>query len=258
MRVMDIPPFPHRVEIFDLEYLYRTRLTQKPDLRAEVGIALLEYMGWPNDSAAREQATAILRRWAHQSGHSVLPKRIGIIQQQWARVADIVSFHYDLRCGGHLEARGGSSVGQSIFLFCKLAQRKGTGKANLWKIWETFKDVAHLATAVIIVCADLKERPSLGVEPQQLLPLRVALLIPELVIAVALELEKYGLNYVPTVRNEPMSDPETLWRIPTDIDVVPLPPPVRKIRGRDIAVLNSRVAGNRGRANRRETTPALD
>jgi hypothetical protein len=52
-------------------------------------------------------------------------------------------------------------------------------------------------------------------------------------------------------------DPETLWRIPPDINVAPLPPPARKIRSQDKVILNDRRAGNRGRANQRETTPVL-
>ena len=55
------------------------------------------------------------------------------------------------------------------------------------------------------------------------------------------------------VRTEPALDPDTLWRIPADINVVPFPPPIRKLRPQDIVVLNNRRAGNRGRANK--TTP---
>ena len=52
-------------------------------------------------------------------------------------------------------------------------------------------------------------------------------------------------------------DPETLWRIPADINVAPLKPPVRTVPRKTIAILNARRAGNRGRANRNKTTPVL-
>jgi hypothetical protein len=40
-----------------------------------------------------------------------------------------------------------------------------------------------------------------------------------------------------------MLDPETLWRIKTDANVVPVPPPVRKINSKGTAVLNAQRAG---------------
>jgi len=59
----------------------------------------------------------------------------------------------------------------------------------------------------------------------------------------------------PSDWSEPKFDPNTLWRIPPDINVVPLPPPSRNIRPQDLCVLNKRRAGNRGRVNRCKTTP---
>jgi hypothetical protein len=40
-----------------------------------------------------------------------------------------------------------------------------------------------------------------------------------------------------------MLDPETLWPIKTDANVVPVPLPVRKINSKGTAVLNARRAG---------------
>jgi hypothetical protein len=40
-----------------------------------------------------------------------------------------------------------------------------------------------------------------------------------------------------------------LWRIPADVNVVPVALPIRKLRRLDLGVLNARRAGNRGRAN---------
>jgi hypothetical protein len=83
----------------------------------------------------------------------------------------------------------------------------------------------------------------------------MTMLMPDFVVAVAMEFQRYGLSVVPHARNEPALDPETLWRIPPDIDVVPFPLPVRKIGVQDLTVLNKRRAGNRGTANVRKTTP---
>jgi hypothetical protein len=49
-----------------------------------------------------------------------------------------------------------------------------------------------------------------------------------------------------------------LWRIRPDVNVKPVPPPVRKINSKRAAVLNARRAGNRGSSKRRlKTTPVF-
>jgi hypothetical protein len=82
----------------------------------------------------------------------------------------------------------------------------------------------------------------------------MTMLMPDFVLAVALEFERIGLSSVPFGCTAPALDPQTLWRIPTDSNVVALPPPSRKIRPQDIRILNARRAGNRGRANRKTTS----
>jgi len=82
----------------------------------------------------------------------------------------------------------------------------------------------------------------------------MAMLMPYFVLAVALEFERYGLSVVPHARTEPALDLETLWRIPSDINVAPFPFLIRTIRAQDLQVLNTRRAGNRGKAKVPKTT----
>jgi hypothetical protein len=72
-------------------------------------------------------------------------------------------------------------------------------------------------------------------------------MLPDFVLALAVSLQEYGLNSIPHSRNEPMLDPETLWHIAAGLNVVAVPPPVRKVGGEAIAILNARRAGNRGK-----------
>jgi hypothetical protein len=81
------------------------------------------------------------------------------------------------------------------------------------------------------------------------------MMMPDFVLSLALSLQEYGLSSIPQSREQPMLDPETLWRIPRDMNVVPVPPPVRKVSNDGIAILNARRAGNRGRANASKTPP---
>ena len=83
------------------------------------------------------------------------------------------------------------------------------------------------------------------------------MLMPDFVLSVALSWQEYGLKNIPQSREQPMLDPETLWRVPPDTNVAAVPPPARKIDSHSIAVLNARRAGNRGKSKPRKTTPVL-
>jgi hypothetical protein len=181
-------------------------------------------MGWPNNSAAREAAISMLARWLDTGEDNDAAKHLAEIDEEWGHVADLVHLHLDIDQGGHLKSRGGASVGKAVYLLSKTAKTRGTRPANAWKSWEKYKDVAHLIAAAILVCGDMDtihRKKSLGLDLQQLLPLRVVLLVPELIIAVGLAYEKYGLAYVPKGGTQPMFNHQTLWRIPEDINVVP-------------------------------------
>ena len=260
MRTMQIDRFPgEKIEITDLGSLIIERLTDERVVWPQQAVPLVGYMAWPNDAAARG-------RWllAHQdndqSAPSELIRKLKIIQQHWARVADIVHLYFDLVKGRHQERRGGASVGKAISLIKANAKSKGTGTAKLWEVWKTYKDVAHLVTAAVLVSGEAQTRHQSAPFAKRLAqfqPYRMAMLVPELVISVAMTFENDGLSAAPSCK-APLFDPESLWRIPVNINLTSVPPPDRKITTADLAVLSARRAGNRGRANRRWTTPVFD
>jgi hypothetical protein len=260
MRVLDIPPFPRQIEIPDLENFLRTRISEIV-MWPNQAIPLLGAMCHPNDEAARDALMSILRSWpAHSgSGRPPVPDKLGRIQADWLKVADIFHIYCDLIEGRHQERRGGPSIGKAVALVSGNASSWGTGTANLWKLWGAYKDVAHLVTAATLIAAEVQRRfadcppRSQGLNPTQFVPFQMAMLMPDLVLAVAMEFERYGLGVATDDGLDPVFDPDTIWRIPVDINVAPLPPPIRKLRQQDIVVLNNRRAGNRGRANK--TTP---
>jgi len=264
MRVLEIPLFPQQIEIPDLEHFLRTRLSETVVMWPNQSLPLLGYMCCPNDEAGRDALVRTLRSWSDHSGpgRPRIPHRLGRIQADWLKVADIFHSFCDLIEGSHQERRGGPSIGKAVTLVAANARRRGTAEANLWKLWGVYKDVAHLVTATTLICTEARQRfrerppgPG-GLSPTQFVPFQMALLMPDLVLAVAMEFERIGLGVESDARSEPVLDPDTLWRIPADINVTPLPPPFRKLRPQDIVVLNNRRAGNRGRANK--TTPVSD
>jgi hypothetical protein len=263
MRVMEIARFPRWIEILDLNNLFRARLSQPVVMWPKQAIGLLGYMCYPNDQAARGALLRTLRSWpeASDAAPPAIPDRLGRIQNDWLRVADIFHTHRDLIKGGHQARRGGPSIGKAITLVAANTKSCGTGAATLWKNWSTYKDVAHLVTAATLICAEArtrfrnKSRGPFALSSDQFIPFQMALLMPDLVIALGLDFERVGLGVLPHARTEPTLDPETLWRIPPNINVTPIPPPIRKIRAQDLTVLNNRRAGNRGQANIRNTAP---
>jgi hypothetical protein len=254
MRVMDIPPFPRKFDNPDLENLLRTRLTETV-MWPDQAIRLLGYMCHPNDETARDTLVQMLRSWgdASEDLRPAIPPRLRRIQADWLKVADIFHNYCDLLEGRHQERRGGPSIGKAITLVATNAKSRGTAEANLWKLWGIYKDVAPLVTAATLICAEASTRfrnrppgPS-GLSLMQIIPFQMAWLMPDFVLAVSMEFERHGLRIASDARTEPALDPDTLWRIPADINVAPFPLLIRKIRPQDVVVLNDRRAGNRRR-----------
>ena len=253
MRIMEIPGFQRHIKISDLDYLYQYRLNQDVVLFADQAIPLLGYMCWPNDPKRRDQLMRTVRSWPEGSGQ--IPNRLRGIQHKWLRVADLFHLYFDLAEGKHQERRGGPSIGKAVTLAVANAKSRGTGASRLWDIWAAYKDVAHLVTAAALICADVHHRVpkeeigEFGLPVNQFLPFPLAMMMPDLVLAVALEFERFGLSQIPHGQTKSTLNPDTLWRIPSDINVTPVAPPARKIRTEDFAVLNPRRAGNRGLPN---------
>jgi hypothetical protein len=267
MRVMEIPGFPQKIEITDLGHFYRARLSQTLVIWPQQAIPLLGYMCYPNDPEARDALRRTMWSWpsGSEAAPPAVPEGLGRVQNDWLRVADIFHLHFDLVEGQHQARRGGPSIGKATTLVAASAKSLGTGTSTLWKSWSAYKDVAHLVTAATLICAEARTRyrnkplGPFGLSLDQFVPFQMAMLMPDLVLAVALDCERFGLSIVPHARTEPTLDPQTVWRIPPDINVTLFPLLKRKIRGQDLSVLNSRRAGNRGKAKKaarlHKTTP---
>jgi hypothetical protein len=289
MRVMDIYRFydgPNG-SYENIGDLIKKRLVENIALFPHQSSRLISYIAWPNDETARDgwmrvhvNSAAAARESNDRTGNQprettskvdphwaaawetpeVFLRRLKLIQQHWARAADILHLHYDLAQGGHQKRRGGPSVGKAIHLLAATAKVKGTAKSKLWEIWRRYKDVAHLTAAAVLVSAEAQHRHRAErweVPTNRLRPLHVIDLLPDLVLGVAMTFEKYGLEAPVHGREGPLFDPATLWRIPDEIGLSAVPPPARRIRAEDTAVLNARRAGHRGKRRPSKATPVL-
>ena len=245
------------MQITEIDAFIRLRLMDDVVMRPKQAVPMVGYMAWPNDATGRARWLQIHKQASQRSARDTFAS-LKLIQKHWTRVADIVHLHFDLAAGAHQQRRGGVSIGKSISLVAANAKSAGTGTAKLWEIWKAYKDVAHLVTAAVLIAGEAQmrhRRAPYGLKLTELQPYRMAMLLPDLVMAVAMTIESYGLKSVGHGRNEPMLDPESLWRIPPEINLTPLEFQARPLTRASIAVLNARRAGNRGKV---KTTPVSD
>src|SRR5262249_16123918 len=136
MRIMEIPGFPGaKIQLTDLGWLIKVRVTKDLIFWPDQAVPPVGYMAWANAPELREHWLNA-HRCDDQAAIKALAAKLKIIQQHWARVADIVHLHYDLARGQHQKRRGGASVGKAIALIDAKAKSKGTGAAKLWEIWK--------------------------------------------------------------------------------------------------------------------------
>src|SRR3974377_2638461 len=108
MRVREILPFPRTIESRDLEKFIRTRLSQTFVMWPAQAIALVGYMCWPNDAAARSEALTMLKNWPDEVDRASVPRRLHRIQHEWLRVADIFYVYWDLVAAQPTPRSGGA------------------------------------------------------------------------------------------------------------------------------------------------------
>src|SRR5260370_641097 len=221
--------FARKIEIPDFDFFVRSRLNQETVIWPEQAIPLVGYMGWPNDPEGRAASLAIMRGWLQ--GSRAVPPRLRQIQTDWARVADIFHIHFDLTEGGHQRRRGGPSIGKAIEVAARSIRAKGAHPANLWRAWKEYKDLAHLVTAATIICADARPRAKFKsfldfrLDAERLGPFTIAMMMPDFVVSLGLSFQEYGLNSIAQSREQPMLDPQNLWRIAPEMNVVAGTPP---------------------------------
>jgi hypothetical protein len=265
MRTMKIPPFPQRIEISDIKSLTDARLNGKFTL-SEQAAALAEYILYPASEAARTSFGSSLRSCADPLRLNL--ERMRRIQYRWLRVADVFHLYYDMAAGGHQSRRGGATLSKAVHVAAKNTKSLGTSEATFWSAWKSCKDVAPLVTSTILIWANTRTVFSADyvaafrthddaepIKPDQLLPFHIALLMPDLVLAAGRSFEEFALNIAG--RSDAGLDPETLWRIPEEVNVTPVPPPIRSIRPEDKRTLDARRAGNRGRRNKAQVDQRL-
>ena len=203
MPVMEIPRFPRKIKISDLDNFIRTRLSQTVVMWPEQAISLLGYMCCPSDEGARARLVRTLWSWgeASEDAQPAIPPKLRRFQKDWLRVADTMHLMCDLAEGRHQARRGGPSIGKAITLVDAKSRNRGAKASSLWKIWSTYKSVAHLVTAAALICSDTLTRSRvrsfgpLGLSVTQISTFKMAMLMPDLVLAVALEFQRQGTAF---------------------------------------------------------------
>jgi hypothetical protein len=270
MRGMNLPPLPRpSSDVESCWTLYLSRIAGAMPL-PEASQLLVAYMAWPNDEEERNQwmATAIAffvagqvpASWPGQdvfqlfgglravadSSFSPMMEKLVRIQNRWQRVADVMQMVIDIHHDKRGPIRGGASISKALDVLQNYNALPV--KSRLSRDWSDFRDVAHLVAAAAAIAAAGQQRTD-QVEAGALLT--PVLYVPEVVLALGLAYQRFGLSFRPHGGSAPIISSETSWRIPDEKDPAILPLPVRRLSDADFDYLSNK----RRAASKRRTTP---
>jgi len=155
----------------------------------------------------------------------------------WKNVADLMQTLARLNADQQAHEQGGASIAKAKDLID--GAKSGANRQRLETDWSRFRDVAPLATATATLAAvavfQTKDK-TLGD------PLYPIFFDPASVLCMASIFEQFGLSLIPHGRSEPILSPETLWQLPTDVEIVPPPFAWGPLGDSCIEVLTSRKA----------------
>jgi hypothetical protein len=169
------------------------------------------------------------------------------IQDRWPRVADVMQMIVDMHHDKRGPIRGGASISKALDVLQNY--KVLPVKSRLSRDWSDFRDVAHLVTATAAIAAAGKERTEQEEAAAVLTPL---LYVPEVVLALGRAYQQFGLSLRPHVGSGPVLPPKSLWFIPNDAPVLPLP--VRHLSDADFDYLSK----ERRAVPKRRTAPRGD
>jgi hypothetical protein len=163
-------------------------------------------------------------------------------ERDWQLVANTFLQHYNMF---HEFGSGvsGASLGKVSYLVSKTFNDRGASETKVNIAWRRLKDVAHLITATVLLAHEAITRnkdESWDIPAKRMHPYHIALMVPEVILAVAMEYQAYGLEAIPHSREETLLSPETIWRIPDEINIAPLAPPVTPMTSAQKALLKKR------------------
>jgi len=145
-----------------------------------------------------------------------LEGEIAAARVAWKNVADLMQTLARLHADPRAQERGGASISKAKDVIN--ASKRGANRQRLEADWSTFRDIAPLATATATLAAfavhQTKDK-SLGD------PIYPIFFDPESVLCMASIFQRLGLSLIPHGRSESILSHDTLWQLPTDVEIVP-------------------------------------
>jgi hypothetical protein len=260
VRVLNLPALPAAaVSGEDWMEVYWERYSANRISWPRVSMLLMAYLAWPNDEKRRNSfiATCLtLFKLANEAppdsqelapfgGVAAIAKAAFIpllheimqLERKWLEVAEIFQLIVDMACDDRAILRRGPSISKAIDL-CEL-ENGLRGHSQLRQSWSEFRDVAHLLAAAAILDPYFLVPAKNAGEACILGPILVA---PDIVLAVAYDLQAFGLTPKSIYKEQPILRSDDVWRIPSSH--APENPFVifRDLADNQLAFLNSRRA----------------
>jgi hypothetical protein len=235
VRALSLPALPAAaVSGEEWEEVYWERYTSGQIFWPRVSVSLIAYLAWPNDEGRRNSFIATCLTLFHRAlaneappdspelapfgGLAAIAKAAFIpllgeitqLERKWLEVAEIFQLIIDMRHDDRAILRRGPSISKAIDL-CEL-ENGLRGHSQLRQSWSDFRDVAHLLAAAAVL------------DPYSLVPAKKAeegsilgpvLLAPDIVLALAYDLQAFGLNPKSIHKEQPILRSDSLWQIPS-------------------------------------------
>ena len=263
MRVLKLPDLPAAaVSGEDWMEVYWERYSANLISWPRVSVLLMAHLAWPNNEERRNSfiATCLtLFKLANEAppnsqelapfgGVAAIAKAAFIpllgeimrLQRKWLEVAEIFQLTIDMAFDDHAILRRGPSISKAIDL-CEL-ENGLRGHSQLRQSWSEFRDVAHLLAAAAVL------------DPYSLVPAKKAgeacildpiLVAPDIVLALAYDLQAFGLAPKSIHKEQPILRSDKVWQIPSSH--APESPFVifRDLADNQLAFLSSRRAAKK-------------
>ena len=192
---------------------------------------LVAYLTWPNDEQQRNSwmATNLARtqiglkidastpfgvfenfgglKAVSAPAFELLVSDLTATGKKWAPVADVFMRIVDMSLDGRLQMRGGPSISKAIDL-CEY-ENEGRGRAQLYRLWKQFHDVAHLIAASAYLASSVPSSLDQSI-------FSAIWYGPDAVAGIAAGFERFGLGLTPHGQKDSVLAAKTTWRLPSE------------------------------------------
>ena len=259
MRGINIPLLPSFAADQNPAAVFAERIESQKEIYLVQGTLLLAYMLYPNNETRRDQLVAAVEpvrqhylSWSGKQDPTFFERFGGVdalsgatrellfsqaeevTEREWSRVGRLLRLVADIANDEHGQTiRGGASLRKAMEIMSKLPPCYQPSSVK--RAWKEFRDVAHFLAAADYLIEGANAYLAQGYP--RAFHVDVPVFAPDILLSVTLSFQIFGLSHRPDTKTCPILGPETLWRIPSHLGVLPLRLPTKPLGEAQLAVL---------------------